>query len=133
MDQLEQLKSKYATALETIREQGVRVTNLHVQDGKLIIRGAAPSERAKNDVWTAIKSVDATYRDLAADISIDSSLPSPAPAPARTYTVKSGDTLSKISREFYGDANQYQKIFQANRDQLSDPDKIRPGQVLRLP
>ena len=54
--------------------------------------------------------------------------------PALTfYTVKKGDTLSKISKQFYGDANAYKKIFDANRDQLKDPDKIQPGQVLRIP
>jgi nucleoid-associated protein YgaU len=47
--------------------------------------------------------------------------------------VKKGDTLSKISKQFYGDANAYKKIFDANRDQLKDPDKIQPGQVLRIP
>jgi nucleoid-associated protein YgaU len=47
--------------------------------------------------------------------------------------VKAGDTLSKISKEYYGDANDYMKIFNANKDQLTDPDKIKPGQVLRLP
>ena len=54
-------------------------------------------------------------------------------AEARYYTVKSGDTLSKIARETYGDANQYQLIFDANRPMLSDPDKIYPGQMLRIP
>ena len=52
---------------------------------------------------------------------------------AKFYTVKSGDTLSKISKEAYGDANQYQKIFEANRPMLKSPDKIYPGQVLRIP
>ena len=50
-----------------------------------------------------------------------------------TYTVQKGDTLSKISKQFYGDANKYKKIFDANKDQLKDPDKIQPGQVLRIP
>ena len=54
-------------------------------------------------------------------------------APAGSYTVKKGDTLSKISKQFYGDADAYKKIFDANRDQLKDPDKIQPGQVLRIP
>lgn len=62
----------------------------------------------------------------------------PAPGAAdqwtsRTYTVKSGDTLSKISKEMYGDANKYHQIFEANKPMLSDPDKIYPGQVLRVP
>ena len=52
---------------------------------------------------------------------------------SRTYTVKSGDTLGKIAKEFYGNASQYPKIFEANRPMLSDPNKIYPGQVLRIP
>lgn len=56
------------------------------------------------------------------------------PAPeSKFYTVKSGDNLSKISKEVYGDANQYQKIFEANQPLLTSPDKIYAGQVLRIP
>lgn len=54
-------------------------------------------------------------------------------AKGRTYTVKSGDTLSKIAKEFYGDANKYMEIFNANTDLLSDPNKIKPGQELIIP
>jgi nucleoid-associated protein YgaU len=146
MDRLEQLKSKYSAALNAIRDQGVHLTNLHVQNDKLFIKGAAPSEQAKNIVWTAIKSADPTYSDLTADIAVDTNLPRPQPTPAPTpttaapagaqaqsYTVQAGDTLSKISKHFYGDANRYMKIFEANRDQLSDPDKIRAGQTIKIP
>ncbi len=56
-----------------------------------------------------------------------------APRPRGPCTVKAGDTLSKIAKEHLGDANKYTAIFNANRDQLSDPDKIQPGQVLKLP
>ena len=52
---------------------------------------------------------------------------------AKTYTVKSGDTLSKIAKEHLGNANAYMKIFELNKDQLTDPNMIKPGQVLRLP
>ena len=52
---------------------------------------------------------------------------------SRTYTVKSGDTLGKIAKQFYGNAMEYPKIFEANKPMLSDPDKIYPGQVLRIP
>ena len=51
----------------------------------------------------------------------------------KSYAVKAGDTLSKIAREHLGDGNAYMKIFNANKDQLTDPDKIKPGQVLKLP
>lgn len=64
--------------------------------------------------------------------SVDTSLGS-ATANLRTYTVASGDTLSKISKQFYNDANQWQRIFDANRDILSNPDRILPGQHLRIP
>ena len=56
-----------------------------------------------------------------------------AKALAATYTVKAGDTLSKIAKDQLGNANAYMKIFEANKDQLSDPDKIKPGQVLKIP
>jgi nucleoid-associated protein YgaU len=112
---------------------------------KLFIQGAAPSEAIKNEVWDKIKSVDATFSDLTCDLSVDASLPQPQPAAAaasaggdaapagKTYTVKSGDTLSKIAKEFYGNANEYNKIFEANKDQLSSPDRINVGQELKIP
>jgi nucleoid-associated protein YgaU len=131
MERLDQLKQKYAAALDVVTAAGVSLQNLHIQDGKLFLKGRAPSEQAKNEVWTAVKKIDPTFADFAADISIDSSLPTPPRAQA--YTVKAGDTLSKISKEFYGDANKYMKIFDANKDQLSDPDKIKVGQVLQIP
>ena len=51
----------------------------------------------------------------------------------KTYTVQAGDSLSKIAKQFYGNANAYMKIFEANKDQLSDPNKIQIGQVLKIP
>ena len=56
----------------------------------------------------------------------------PEPAP-QTYEVKSGDSLSRIARQFYGNANEWRKIYEANRDQIKDPDLIYPGQRLRIP
>jgi nucleoid-associated protein YgaU len=131
MDQLETLKAKYAPALQAITAKGVHLTNLHVQNNKLTIKGAAPSEQAKNEVWTAVKAVDPTFGDLSMDLTVDPSLP--APAAAQTYTVVAGDTLSKISKHFLGNANDYMKIFEANKDQLKDPNMIKPGQVLKIP
>ncbi|MCC7496457.1 MAG: LysM peptidoglycan-binding domain-containing protein [Bryobacterales bacterium] len=133
MADLEQLKQKYQPALDTIQNRGVELTHLHLQDGKLFIGAIAGSEEIKNEVWNSIKQVDAGYGDLTADIRVDSSR-APAPANAvKTYTVQPGDTLSKISKQFYGSPNQYMKIFEANRNQLSDPDKIRAGQQLVIP
>jgi nucleoid-associated protein YgaU len=132
MAELEQLKQKYASVLQVIQSRNVRLDHLHVQDGKLFMQGAAPNEQIKNEVWNAIKAVDAGFSDLTAEISVDSSLPAPSPE-AQKYTVKPGDSLSKIAKHFYGDANQYMRIFDANQDQLSDPDKIQAGQELNIP
>jgi nucleoid-associated protein YgaU len=132
MDRLSELQQKYDRALKTMTETGVRLQNLHVQDDKLFMRGAAPSEQAKGLVWTAIQAADPAHADVALDLTVDASLAPPPPA-EQTYAVQSGDTLSKISKQFYGDANKYLKIFEANRSTLSDPDKIKPGQVLKIP
>ena len=146
MAQLDDLKNKYKAALDTIQREGVRLAHLHVQDNKLFIQGAAPSEQIKNDVWNQIKAVDPTYKDLTCDLTVDSSLPNPMQqqtqaaaagtnggASARTYKVQPGDSLSKIAKEFYGNANEYSKIFEANRNKLSDPNKIQVGQELVIP
>jgi LysM repeat protein len=132
MAALEQLKQKYASVLDLIKRRNVRLDHLHVEGDKLVLQGAAPNQDVKNEVWNAIKAVDPGFSDLSCDISVDSSLPAPA-AEARKYTVQAGDSLSKIAKQFYGDANQYMKIFEANKDQLSDPDKIQPGQDLNIP
>jgi len=80
-------------------------------------------------VWTKIKVVDPVYADLTADITIDPSLT----VPETIYQVVSGDTLSKIAKQYYGDADKYLKIFEANKDQLKDPNVIQVGQKLRIP
>jgi nucleoid-associated protein YgaU len=69
-----------------------------------------------------------------ADFSnVESGVASTAPTAAQTYTVNKGDTLSKIAKEFYGSANRWHEIYDANRDQISNPDLIKPGQVLKIP
>ena len=125
-------------------QQQVRLQNLNMEGDKLLMRAEAPSQEAKNRVWDQIKSIDPTYSDLIADITVkEGAATSPRTQTAgagigggqatRNYTVQSGDTLSKISKQFYGNANQYMKIFEANRDQLDSPDKIQPGQQLKIP
>jgi nucleoid-associated protein YgaU len=138
----EQLKQKYQSVMNAISQHQVRLQNVNMQGEKLFIRGEAPSEDAKNKVWDQIKLVDPTYSDLVADITVNQTEAQRTQSAgasiggkqsARTYTVKSGDSLSKISKEFYGNSNQYMKIFEANRDKLSDPDKIQAGQELVIP
>jgi nucleoid-associated protein YgaU len=133
-----QLKQKYQSVLNSIEQQNVRLQNLHVENDKLFIRGTAPSEQAKDAVWDQIKLVDPNYSDLTADITVEApqqraAAVGGAETGGQTYTVKSGDTLSKISQQFYGSSNEYMRIYYANRDKLSDPDKIQPGQQLVIP
>jgi nucleoid-associated protein YgaU len=139
-DQLAVLRHKYDPVVRLMHARGVAIRTIEMQGTKLLLRAEAPSAEVKNAVWDEIKKVDPTYADLAADISVGAGAAAgqggPAggvSAPAGSYTVQKGDTLSKISKQFYGDANAYKKIFDANRDQLKDPDKIQPGQVLRIP
>ena len=137
----EQLKQKYQSVMNTISQQHVRLQNVNMDGDKLLIRGEAPSQEAKNKVWDQIKMVDPGYSDLIADFSVkEGQAPQAQTAgaavgggSARTYTVKAGDSLSKISKEFYGNSNQYIKIFEANRDKLANPDQIKPGQELVIP
>jgi nucleoid-associated protein YgaU len=137
---LNELKQKYGAVLRMVEQQGIRLQNVHIENDKLLIRGEAPTQDAKNRVWDQIKLVDPSWsNDLVVDITINpNAVPQPATSSSggtgqRAYTVKSGDTLSKIARDMYGDAGQYMKIFNANRDKLNDPDKIHPGQDLVIP
>jgi nucleoid-associated protein YgaU len=137
-DRFEELKAKYQSVLNFIQSNGFQLQNLNMEGDKLLIRAAAPSADAKNRVWDQIKLVDPNFSDLIADIQAPAAAAAaaggaPSTPAARTYTVQAGDSLSKISKQFYGDANKYMKIFEANKDKLSDPDKVRAGQELVIP
>ena len=123
------LRDKYAYAIQTAK--GKFYGNAEEKDGKLFFKGTVASEDIKNEIWNAIKTIPDWRDDIVAEITVT---PAPAAeaAPA-TYTVQAGDTLSKIAKTHLGDASAYMKIFEANRDQLTNPDLIKPGQVLRLP
>ncbi|PWU08592.1 MAG: peptidoglycan-binding protein [Terriglobia bacterium] len=139
----EQLKQKYQSVLTAMGQNQVRLQNLNMQGEKLFMRGEAPSQEAKNKVWDQIKMVDPSYSDLIADITVNESAQAPRTQTAgasvsggqstRTYTVQAGDSLSKISKQFYGNSSEYMKIFEANRDHLSNPNEIKPGQELIIP
>jgi LysM repeat protein len=139
----EGLREKYNHAIQTaksLRMQG----SADERDGKLYFNGTVNSEDEKNQIWNAIKTIPDWQKEVVADIRVTAAKQQPAapapqgtsgtqPAQTTTYTVQSGDTLSAIAKRFLGNANDYMEIFNANRDQLSDPDKIKPGQVLKIP
>ena len=121
------LRDTYNAAIQTAK-------SLHMEgaaeerDGKLYFHGTVQNQEEANKIWDAIKTVPDWRNDIVGDITVDPNAPKDS-----TYTVKAGDTLSKIAKEHLGDAGAYMKIFEANKDQLSDPDKIKPGQVLKIP
>ena len=129
MADLEQLKQKYASALNLINQLGVRLAHVHIQDNKLYVEGAAGNEAIKNRIWDQVKLVDPNFSDITLNLSVDPSL---APK-QKTYTVAAGDSLSKIAKHFYGNVNQYMKIYEANRNVLSDPNVVKIGQELVIP
>lgn len=119
--------------------------------GKVTVHGRAKTQEEREKIVLALGNVEGV--DQVQDvIFIDPSDTGPVPQPpspldaqrdasaqtppaeqAQFYTVKKGDTLSAISKQFYGTPNQYNRIFEANRPLLSHPDKIYPGQALRIP
>lgn len=122
MASLEELKSKYNSVLSKGDDVGMTVQNINMEGDKLLVRGVVPSDYAKNQLWEEIKQIDPNVSDATFDINVQSGL---------TYTVKSGDTLSKIAKRFYGDANHYQQI--ASASGIANPDKIDVGQEITLP
>jgi nucleoid-associated protein YgaU len=124
------LRDTYAYAISTAK--GKFQGNAEERDGKLHFKGTVATEAQKNEIWTAIKTIPTWQKDIVADIQVTGG-PAAAPAAAKTYTVQAGDTLGHIAKEHLGSAGAYMKIFELNKDQLTDPDKIKPGQVLRLP
>ena len=127
------LRDKYAYAIQ--QSKGRFDGSAQERDGTLHFSGSVKTEADKNEIWNAIKTIPDWRNEVVADIQVTGggAASTPAGQAGKTYTVKSGDTLSAIAKEQLGSANEYMKIFEANRDQLSDPDKIKPGQVLKIP
>ena len=122
MASFDELKAKYNAVLDKGHDVGITVQNLNMEGEQLLIRGVVPSDYAKNELWDVAKGVDASVSDLILDVNVQSGL---------KYTVKSGDTLSKIAKRFYGDANHYHQIAAASG--ISNPDRIDVGQEVTLP
>lgn len=115
---------------------GIKMTGFHVefQNGTASLRGSVTSEEDRQRVLSTTRSI-AGVQQVKDDLQVGGTAAAPAGKSlgGQSYTVKSGDTLSQIAKTHYGHASEFKKIFEANRDVLSDPDKIQPGQVLKLP
>ncbi len=127
------LRDTYAYAIQTAK--GKFDGSAQEKDGKLHFVGTVKSDAEANEIWNAIKTIPSWREDVIADIKVVAPAggAASAAAAAKTYTVKAGDTLSGIAKAQLGSAGDYMKIFEANKDQLGDPDKIKPGQVLKIP
>jgi nucleoid-associated protein YgaU len=123
MASFEQLKAKYQSVIDFAKTRGVSLKNVNLEGEKLLIKGEAPNQAIKNEVWEQIKKVDAKYADLTADISINASLP----VPEKIYEVVGGDTLSKIAKKFYGDANKYMNLRGGEQDSSRTPTRSTSG------
>jgi nucleoid-associated protein YgaU len=117
----------------TVLGTGVNPTGFRVEflNGTATLRGAVKSEDERQRVLTAARGV-AGVREVRDELQAGGAT-SAGLGGGKTYTVQKGDTLSEIAQKHYGKASEYKKIFEANRNVLSDPDQITPGQVLKLP
>ncbi len=120
------LADKYRGAVSQLRAVGSNV-DVREEGGKLLLKGTTQYQMQANQVWDQIKTVPEWASEVVADIQAQQH------DIFGMYTVQPGDTLSKIAKLHLGDANKYMAIFEANRDQLTDPNKIRAGQALKLP
>lgn len=137
--------------LKLINDMGFRLQNLvvNVEDDTVTLTGTARSQEEREKVVLLVGNTQGIARvDDRLAVATQASAPTgtgPAPGTVKAataggqephshfYTVEKGDTLSRIAKQFYGDANAYMRIFEANQPMLEDPDEIYPGQVLRIP
>jgi len=118
----QELTNKYQPVADFMSANAFQIAHFHAENGKAVLTATAPTEHLKDAAWDEIKKVDPSYADLQHNITVGT---------GASYVVKSGDNLSKISKQFYGQANYYSKIAQANG--ISNPDQIRAGQELKIP
>ena len=123
----EELQTKYQSLLELAQQNGSTYELSGGDDGVLHINGTAPSEEAKQQLWDRYNEIDPEFRsgDLVMNIEVSGAAPQ-----GNTYTVEAGDNLSKIGAKY---GLSWNAIYEANRDIISDPDMIHPGQELKIP
>jgi nucleoid-associated protein YgaU len=122
-------RRKAAALVKLVQDMGFKVDDLgvRVDDDKVTLTGRPRTQEEREKIVLLVGNVEGIG-------SVDDRMQAAQAAPeAQFYEVKSGDTLSKIAKQFYGDANKYHQIFEANRPMLKDPDEIYPGQRLRIP
>jgi len=122
------VKAKYQPVLNLGQELGIKNGDVSEEGGILKVKGEAATQYEKNIIWDKIKEIGGeSPSDIKANITVaDDSV-------YHRHTVKSGESLSKIAKHYYGDAMKYNKIFEANTDKLKNPDLIHPDQVLVIP
>ena len=122
------VKAKYQPVLSLGEKLGIKDGNVTEEGGVLKVKGEAGTQYEKNLIWDKIKEIGGeSPSDIKANITVaDESI-------YARHVVKSGESLSKISKHYYGDPMKYQKIFEANTDILKNPDVIHPEQVLVIP
>ncbi|NDJ57947.1 peptidoglycan-binding protein LysM [Enterobacteriaceae bacterium 4M9] len=120
-------KGKIEEHLKKTGIPGADKVDVTVEGDKVIVSGDGLSQEEKEKILVAAGNVEG-IKDVEDKVSVAA-----GETESKFYTVKKGDTLSAISKEVYGNANLYNKIFEANKPMLSHPDKIYPGQVLRIP
>jgi len=121
------LKDKYGAVVKLAEDLKVKGGDIREEGGKLVIKGTAEYGIDRDHLWDLIKKQAGWENEIVADIKVEK---------ANVYgywEVKSGDSLSKIAKDVYDDGSKYMRIFEANKDQLKDPNLIKPGQKLVLP
>lgn len=122
------VKAKYQGVLDLGEQLGIKDGNVTEENGILKVKGQAQTPYEKDLIWDKIKAIGGdSPADIKANITVgDDSV-------YHRHIVKSGESLSKIAKHYYGDAMKYQQIFAANTNILKNPDVIHPDQVLVIP
>ncbi|HNP66661.1 MAG TPA: LysM peptidoglycan-binding domain-containing protein [Aequorivita sp.] len=122
------IKSKYQSVLDLGEKLNIQNGDVKEENGQLKVWGTAKNQYEKNLLWDEIKRVGGENpTDIMADIKVaDTSV-------FAHHTVKSGESLSKIAKQYYGDANKYHAIYEANKGKLKSADLIHPGDELVIP